>query len=332
MSVKSEKGDRKQSYFGKLIDLINKYNQILIVSADNVGSTHMQNIRRSLRGKAELLMGKNTMIRKAIKGQLEKNPGLEVLQHWVRGNVGFVFTAGDLKEIRDEISNNRVSAGARVGSIAPCDVFLPAGNTALDPSQTNFMQALNIATRINKGTIEIINQVHLIKKGEKVGSSEATLLQKLDIRPFFYGLIPVKVYKDGSVFEPSVLDITDNDIIEKFSFGIKQLAALSLQINVPTIAAVPHYFATAYKNILAISLATDYTFERADKLKKLLSDPEALKAAQLAATASTTNNNNNKAAPDAKKTEAKEEKKAAPKEEPKEEEEEGEGGFGDLFG
>jgi len=268
-----------------LIDLINKYNQILIVGADNVGSNHMQAIRKSLRGKAEILMGKNTMIRKAIKGQLEKNPGLESLQHYVRGNIGFVFTSSDLKEVRDLISANKLSAGARVGSLAPCDVFLPAGNTALDPSQTNFMQALNIATRINKGTIEIINQVHLIKKGEKVGSSEATLLQKLDIKPFFYGLLPLKVYKDGSIFEPSVLDVTDDDIITKFSFGVRQLAAISLQINFPTIAAVPHYFASAYKNILAISIATDYTFERAEKIKKLLSDPQALAAAMAAASA-----------------------------------------------
>jgi len=323
----SDKGTRKQTYFGKLIDLINKYSQILIVGADNVGSNHMQAIRKSLRGKAEILMGKNTMIRKAIKGQIEKNPGLEALQHWVRGNVGFVFTSSDLKEVRDLVSNNKLSAPARVGSLAPCDVFLPAGNTALDPSQTNFMQALNIATRINKGTIEIINQVHLIKKGEKVGSSEATLLQKLDIKPFFYGLLPLKVYKDGSVFEPSVLDVTDDDIVTKFSFGVKQLAALSLQINFPTIAAVPHYFATAYKNILAISVATDYTFERAEKIKKLLSDPEALAAALAAASASAA------PAPVAAapaKTEAKKEEKK--KEEPKEEEDEGEGGFGDLFG
>jgi len=327
--MSESRGARKQTYFGKLIDLINKYNQILIVGADNVGSNHMQAIRKSLSGKAEILMGKNTMIRKAIKGQLEKNPGLETLQHWVRGNVGFVFTSADLKEVRDLISGNKLCAPARVGSLAPTDVFLPAGNTALDPSQTNFMQALNIATRINKGTIEIINQVHLIKKGEKVGSSEATLLQKLDIKPFFYGLLPLKVYKDGSVFEPSVLDVTDDDIIAKFSFGVKQLAALSLQINVPTIAAVPHYFASAYKNILAVSIATDYTFKRAEKIKKLLSDPEALAAAMAAASASAApvSNNNAAPAPAAAKTEAKVEK---PVEEPKEDEDEG--GFGDLFG
>ena len=33
------------------------------------------------------------------------------------------------------------------------------------------------------------SDVHLIKKGEKVGASEATLLQMLKIFPFSYGLI-----------------------------------------------------------------------------------------------------------------------------------------------
>jgi len=268
------------------------------------------------------------MIRKAIRGHAQNNPRLEALLPHIKGNVGFLFSSQDLKTIRDEITNNKLSAPARVGSLAPCDVFLPAGNTSLDPSQTNFMQALNIATRINKGTIEIINQVHLIKKGDKVGSSEAALLQKLDIRPFSYGLQPIQVFKEGSVFSPSILDISEGDIIAKFMFGVQRVASLSLQINVPTAAAIPHYFASAYKSILAISLATDYTFERAEKLKALLNDPEALARATAQAVSSTTTTTTTTSSAPAPSTETHKEVKA-----PVVEEEEGDdAGFGDLFG
>lgn len=48
---------------------------------------------------------------------------------------------------------------------------------------------LNIPTKINKGTVEITSNVALIKAGDKVGASEATLLAKLGIKPFSYGLI-----------------------------------------------------------------------------------------------------------------------------------------------
>ena len=73
--------------------------------------------------------------------------------------------------------------------------MVPAGSTGMDPSQTSFFQALGIATKINKGTIEIVADVHLIKAGEKVGASQATLLAKLGVRPFKYGLQLLKVRK-----------------------------------------------------------------------------------------------------------------------------------------
>ena len=37
----------------------------------------MQQIRISLRGSAEVLMGKNTMMRKVLRGRLDQNPALE---------------------------------------------------------------------------------------------------------------------------------------------------------------------------------------------------------------------------------------------------------------
>ncbi|XLS54850.1 hypothetical protein HN51_004605, partial [Arachis hypogaea] len=83
----------------------------------------------------------------------------------------------------------QVGALVRVGLVAPIDVVVLPDNTGLDPSQTSFFQVLNIPTKINKGTVEIITRVELIKKGDKVGSSEAALLSKLSIRPFSYGLI-----------------------------------------------------------------------------------------------------------------------------------------------
>jgi large subunit ribosomal protein LP0 len=57
-----------------------------------------------------------------------------------QGNVGLIFTKGDLKEVREEIGKYKVGAPARVGLVAPVDVVVPPGNTGLDPSQTSFFQ------------------------------------------------------------------------------------------------------------------------------------------------------------------------------------------------
>ena len=153
----------------------------------------MQQIRISLRGHAVVLMGKNTMMRKAIRGHLQTNPDLECLLPHIRGNVGFVFTKEDLVSVRDLLLSNKVKAPARAGAIAPLDVEIPAQNTGMGPEKTSFFQALNIPTKITKGTIEIMNPVELIKTGDKVGMSESTLLTMLGIMPFSYGLVVKKV-------------------------------------------------------------------------------------------------------------------------------------------
>merc|ERR1739840_22110 len=118
---------------------------------------------------------------------------------------------------------------------------IPAQNTGLGPEKTSFFQALQIPTKISRGTIEIVNDVQLLKEGDKVGASEATLLNMLNISPFNYGLANV--------------------------------AAVSLAIGYPTVASVPHSVVNGFKNLLAIAAVTDITFKEAATLKEYLADP-----------------------------------------------------------
>jgi len=272
------RGDRvtwKSNYFLKIVQLLDDFPKCFIVGADNVGSKQMQAIRLSLRGKAVVLMGKNTMMRKAIRGHLENNPALEKLLPHIKGNVGFVFTKEDLAEIRDMLLSNKVPAAARAGAIAPCGVTVPAQNTGLGPEKTSFFQALGITTKISRGTIEILSDVQLIKTGDKVGASEATLLNMLNISPFSFGLIIQQVYDNGSVYSPEVLDITEAALHARFLEGVRNIASVCLQIGYPTLASIPHSIVNGYKRVLAVTLETDYSFPLADKVKAFLADPTA---------------------------------------------------------
>ncbi|KAK1377944.1 60S acidic ribosomal protein P0 [Heracleum sosnowskyi] len=281
MAPKASKADKKIAYDAKLCQLLDEYTQILVAAADNVGSKQLQNIRKGLRGDSVVLMGKNTMMKRSVRIHAEKTGNeafLNIIPLLV-GNVGLIFTKGDLKEVSEEVAKYKVGAPARVGLVAPVDVVVPPGNTGLDPSQTSFFQVLNIPTKINKGTVEIITPVELIKKGDKVGSSEAALLAKLGIRPFSYGLVVLSVYDNGTVFSPEVLDMTEDDLVAKFAVGVSMVTSLSLALSYPTLAAAPHMFINAYKNVLAIALETEYSFPQADKVKEYLADPSKFVAA-----------------------------------------------------
>jgi len=267
--------DKKRQYAERLRGLLEENKSVLIVHCDNVGSRQMQQIRIALRGTATVAMGKNTTIRKVIKDFLrdnENHPCAALLQYVV-GNSGFIFTNADLSSVRDIVVGNKVPAPARVGAIAPVDVYVEPGPTGCDPGQTSWFQALNIPTKINKGQIEMISRVQLVKAGDKVGESEAALLQKLNIKPFSYGLVVTNVYDNGDVFDPAVLNIAPSDVIAKLSGALATIAALSLEIGYPTKASIPHTINNAFKSVVAIALETDYKFPRAKTFEDFLANP-----------------------------------------------------------
>jgi large subunit ribosomal protein LP0 len=318
----SKRRIRKEKYKIKFEKLVEEYKNVLVVGVDNVGSLQMQKVRIALRGKAVIMMGKNTLMRMILREKVVTNPKLEALLPFVRGNMGLIFTNDDLAKVRTIVTEYKVPAGAKAGTLAQADVFVPPGATGLDPGQTAFFQALNIATKIVKGSIEIVNQVHLIKKGDKITSSAVALLSKLDIRPFFYGIIALSVYENGSCYPAEVLDITQADLLAKFMNGVDKLRALSLAAKWPSELTLSFQIASGFRKLLALSLATSYTFKESEAFLK-----SAATAAAAPAAAPTS------AAKDDKKggADKKEAAKKPPKEEPKEEEEDGDMGLG-LFG
>jgi len=312
---------KKVDYFARMNKMLDECSKILVIQIENVTSAMIQAVRMSLRGKGYMLLGKNTMMKKVL--QIRKESGNErdivlynklVGDKLIAGNVGLLFTNEDLKFIKDLLEKERIQAPARQGAMSPVDVIIPAGNTGLEPTKTSFFQALNIPTKIQKGTVEILKDVQILTKGTKVGSSEATLLQMLNVKPFFYSISIGQIVDNGSVYGAWVLDITDEQMREKASAAITNVTAVSLALGLTNKASFPHVVLNAFKNILAISVGTSYDFDEFNgkTLKQgILAGPVAAAPAAKGAPAG------------GKKEEAKEEKK-------KEESEEGDMGFG-LF-
>lgn len=100
----------KSNFFLKIIHLQDDCPKGF-VGAANVGSKQMQRMHVSLRGKAAVLMGKNTMSCKASEDTW-KTTQLRRTCCLTWGNVGFVSTKEDLTGISGMMLANRVSAAA----------------------------------------------------------------------------------------------------------------------------------------------------------------------------------------------------------------------------
>ena len=247
-------------------------------------------------------------VRRAIKGFISDFPEYERLLPHVKGNVGFIFTNADLAKTRDVILAEKVAAPARAGAIAPLDVFVPAGNTGMEPGKTSFFQALGVPTKIARGTIEITTDLKLVEAGSKVGASEATLLNMLNISPFTYGMSISQVYDEGQTFPPSVLDVKEEQLLAALTSAIATITTISLAVNYPTLPSIIHSLINGYKKMLAIAVETDISWEGIEELKDRIANPEAYAAA----------------APAAGEADSKPEAEAEKEEEKKEEEEDSE--------
>ena len=186
-------------------------------------------------------------------------------------------------------------------------MWIPAGNTGMEPGKTSFFQALGVPTKIARGTIEITQDLKLVEAGTKVGPSEATLLNLLNISPFTYGMTVSQVYDNGQTFSSSILDIEDEHLLGALSSAIKNIATVSLATNYPTVPAVMHSLVNGYKKVLSVAIETEYSWPEIDELKDRIANPEAYAAAAPAAAAPSGGDG---AAPEKKQEEEEEESDA----------------------
>jgi len=316
--------DEKREYEARMNKLFDSYSKVLFVTLDNVTSQQVNCVRRDLRGKAELLVGKKTLQKRIISNRADNTKSKLDAQlrkkfcddKLLTLNCGLLFTNNDIKDIVDVLQKYRKQAPARVGAVAPCDVIVPAGNTGMEPTMTGFFQALNIATKISKGTVEIVSDKKVLSQGEKVDNSVSALLSKLKISPFFYEMEILRCWEKGFVFSKEDLALTDEVIEQSLIAGINNVTAISLGAGIPTEASFPHLVLDAFKDLLALSVETEFEFEEFNG-KKLRADIKSGKTAAAAPAA---------AAPKAEAAKAAKEKVPEPVED-----EDDFGGLGGLF-
>merc|ERR1712051_148199 len=262
-----------------------KYTKVLFFEVDNVTSKQICVMRKMMREiGAKMVMGKNTHMKAAIaditqepdprkddyeerKAKWKPRPHLNIIKEQLVGNTGLIFTNGDLAAIKEILDTQVRAAPAKVGALAPKDVIVPPGPTGMDPKQTQFFQALNIATKIQRAQIEIVNPVTVITEGDKISQSQAALLDRLKICPFEYKMNIRAFMDNGKLFSNKVLEITNADILASFGAGANNLTSISLASGYMIPSAVPHVLCNAFKNLAGAALAADYSFPQLESMK-----------------------------------------------------------------
>lgn len=277
----SKRKIRNRRVIKQLCNNFLKYNQVILVSLQNVSNEQIQKARVALQKSekpGDILVGKNTIIQKAltwlttepVKGTKEyddhssykRRPELKSMMKLVQGEFALIFSDLDYSTVKEMIEKEIVRVQAKIGVVSPCDLIIPAGPTSIDVGKVQIFQKLNVPTKAVKNMLEIQKDIHILKKGEKVSATGAELCRLLDLKPFQYKLEMKKIWLNGTVLEEDIINISPADILKTFQQHVQGFAALSLAAGLPNQASVPHMISNGFKDILAIGLASDLKFKQ----------------------------------------------------------------------
>lgn len=191
----------KKKAVEELVDLIKGNRTILIASIKDIPASQFQEIGKKLRGKAIIKVPKKSLIFRALdffdKEELKK------LKEQIKDNVAILFSDLDSFELASELIENKRPAKAKIGQEASEDIEIPAGPTDLMPGPAvSELGILGIKILIEGGKISIKEPKVIVKKNEKVSANASDVMNKLNIRPFSIGLVPISSFdtKEGKLY------------------------------------------------------------------------------------------------------------------------------------
>jgi len=178
------KRERKEFFRRLYEDLLRRHRYLMLVDALGMRAKLVERVRRMAEDLNYVIKGgKNGVLLKAIENVYSSEVAARLKPH-ITGQNLFVFTNEDPVSLALKLTEVEESFPASPGQIAPEDIVVPAGNTGIPPGPIiGLFSALNIPTKIVGGTIHVMRDVVVVKKGEKISLDVVNLLSKLGIEP-----------------------------------------------------------------------------------------------------------------------------------------------------
>jgi large subunit ribosomal protein L10 len=272
---------KKEATVDKVANLAKKYPVLAITGLSKVRGTELMAVRKALRGKAEVLVVKNTLAERGLVKAGIKNA--EQLLAQLRGQNAMIFSTYDPFKLFLTLDKSKVYLPARAGDVAPEDIIVPTGNTNLPagPVLSEFREA-GIPTKIESGSIWVNKDSVAAKKGSVITPKLASLFSKLNIKPIKAGVTIALAYENGLVYAGDLVAIDLEKYRQNLVEAYTSSRGLAIVIGYVTKETAPEIIAKAYRE--AMSLGVEAGFVTPETAPRILAKAEA-EAAALAAKA-----------------------------------------------
>ena len=222
----------KKKEVAEIKRLSGEYTLVGLVDMYGIPAKQVQQIRRNLRGKATILVTRNTLIEHALD---EIGGNLKQIVSHISGHSALIFTNDNPFKLFKQLEKTKTKMAAKAGETAPEDIVVAKGPTSFKPGPiVGELQQAGIPAAIEGGKVKIKDTKVVVKKGAVITAKQADVLAKLDIKPMDVGLILQAAYYEGDVYEPSVLAVDETVILGQLSLASQQAFNLSVNAAIPT--------------------------------------------------------------------------------------------------
>ena len=228
--IREHVSDKKINIVKELSELLKNKKTILIVSIKNLPASQFQEIGKKLRGNAIIKVPKKNLILRAINKS--ENEKVKKLKEYIKENTAILFSDLDSFELASELIENKSPAKAKVGQEAPEDIEVQEGPTDLIPGPAiSELGALGIQIQIDKGKINIKQSKVIVKKGEKISENAASIMNKLDIKPFSVGFVPIMAFDTKEEKLYLEININKEETLKELKEDFNKSLAFAVEIN-----------------------------------------------------------------------------------------------------
>ncbi len=257
----------KKEAVADLSKRISKCKVVGIIDVHGVPAPAFQTMRTNLRGKAEIIMLKNTLLKLAISEASKGKKGLEKLAEVIDGQCAIVTSDLNPFKLFRQLDATKTKMPAKGGEMAPDDIEIKAGETPFKPGPVvGELQKAGLPAAIEQGKVVIKKDKVLVKKGEKIPRDAALVLSKLEIYPLTVGLDLSAAFEDGTVYKKDVLAVDDAKVAGQLSLAASSAFNLSMFTGFPTKATVRPMLALAHIKALNLAVNADIVTDETVKL------------------------------------------------------------------
>jgi large subunit ribosomal protein L10 len=249
----------KKEIFSDLVELLEKYSVVAVADLQKVRSSQIQEIRKKLRGKADLIVAKNSILRKASDSISGKKENIAKFADGLTGSKVLIFTQMNPFELIMFLNKNKVRVPAKGGDIATSEILIPAGNTGMQPGPviSEFNEA-KVQTRIEGGSIFVAKDTIVATKGDVISTKTASLLSKLGMKPMEAGLSLSYAYDDGLVLGADDLAFDLDQMKNDFASAARLAFGVAVEANMMLPETAPVIISKAYRQAIAVSVEAGF--------------------------------------------------------------------------